>query len=422
MNLPFLSRASDDFSPFVTVDIGTDSVKCCVFEPAKVDGRIALNIVGMAKETLPLGVVQGGSIADMDAVSETLSKALVLATNEPDYDVTEAIFGVSGDLSFGSMTTVRLTRTESAPFTKREIKKVNDKIYEASYNQALTDLLEKTGNSDLDIELLTSSVVYTKVDGKKVSDPLGIDGAVMEIALFTSYTPTEHVDCLQELAKTVGLRLIAVGSEMYSLVKLLTLKGDCIDDFVVMDIGGDITDVGVVFSRGIVSTRSLLLGGMSFTSYMGRKMNLPYADAEKKKLEYSFEKLKGEASGLRGLVKSCSIRNICFNLINRPSIFFTRHFSNLVCNTRIFGCVAYHIPINCHRKRWRRLTIYKQPHIAISNWQIYQIICSKSWRKLFLQILRVISTTSERNHCSYVSKYSVLNFILKLSNKLVCHS
>jgi len=36
---------------------------------------------------------------------------------------------------------------------------------------------------------------------------------------------------------------------MYSLVKLLTLKGDCIDDFVVMDIGGDITDVGVVFSR-----------------------------------------------------------------------------------------------------------------------------------------------------------------------------
>lgn len=296
MKLPFLSKPSGNPLAFLTIDIGTDSIKCCALEVSEFDSHVSLNVVGVAKENLPLGAVNGGVVVNEEVVKDALSKAVVLATDSLDYKVSDAVFGVSGDLSFGSMTTVRLTRSEVCPITKRELKKINDKIFEAAYNQALSDLLEKTGSSDLDIELVTSSAVYMKVDGKSTFDPIGAEAETLEVALFTSFTPTYHVDILQRLAKQVGLRIVAIGSEMYALAKLLSRRDDIIPDFVIMDVGADVTDVGVVFAQGIVSTRSLLMGGRSFTKYMSRKMNIPFAEAEKKKLSYSYEEATSESS------------------------------------------------------------------------------------------------------------------------------
>ena len=62
-------------------------------------------------------------------------------------------------------------------------------------------------------------------------------------------------------------------------------------DAVIIDMGSDITDIGVAFGGGIVTTKTLPMGGAQFTHQISKKTGLSYFAAEEKKLAYSYGNL-----------------------------------------------------------------------------------------------------------------------------------
>jgi cell division ATPase FtsA len=216
-----------------------------------------------------------------------LEEAVAQARNGYEDKITNAIIGVNGNLSLGLMTTAKAARGQKGPITQEEMNEIEQTILNNASIQVRNILLENTGNSDLDLETVTASTIYTKINGKNVKDPLKFEGQNIETAIFTAFTPSYHVKNLQKIAKSARLNILAIGSEMYSLVN--SLNND--PDYVIINIDSDFTDVGIVFGGGIVSTKCLPIGSNHFTKEISQKMGLTLQEAEKMKTSYIYNKL-----------------------------------------------------------------------------------------------------------------------------------
>jgi cell division ATPase FtsA len=291
IRLPFRFKSSKIPSKFLTVDIGSDAVKVMSFDLGSRDECPIAVISGVGKTDLNEESTRGGVIVDVESVGQALESAILSAYNG-DGAVKDIVFGVSGTLSVGIMTTVKVVRGKNEPVSSKEVDGIFERLHSAAYDEIQTSYLNITGDPEIELTMITSSVVYSKMDGEIMDDIVGKSGQVVEVAVFTAFTPTYHLDILQGLAESLGLNIVAIGSNMYSLVKSLSGSKGKDFDGVILDVGGELTDVGVVFGGGIVSTRSIDIGGTHFTKEIGKHMNLSFMDAEAKKLEYSYGRLQ----------------------------------------------------------------------------------------------------------------------------------
>jgi cell division ATPase FtsA len=276
-SLPFLSKSKEVQNKFLTVHISSNDVKCvCFYYDA---GN--LKIIGSGRQALETGSVRAGNLIDIENVADALEIAATQATDELEDDVNDVIFGVSGDLCIGLTTTVRLKKPKPAKIKKKEIEDLTEKINETSYIQVLNEYVQNTANSDVDLEIITSSNVYTKLDGNEITDIKGNKGSVLEMAVFNAYTPNYHIENLKELAKKTGLNILAIGSELYTLTEELTRSDPQLKDFILINMGYDSTNVAVVFGGGIVSTKSMVVGYKHFADHLSEKMGLTQPESDK---------------------------------------------------------------------------------------------------------------------------------------------
>ena len=291
VKLPFGRKDASKPSKFLTVDIGSNSVKVMVFDVDEAAKRAEIS--GVSKRDLLEESTRAGIIVDIDDVEQALSAAVSEVT-DGKFDITDVIFGVSGALSVGLMTTVRAARGKGSagePISAKEVSEIMEKTHQAAYGQVQNIFLEITGDAEVELQMITSSVVYEKIDDTQIKGLEGKNGQKIQIAVFTAFTPTHHLKTLQDLADRLALDTVAVGSSMYALAKSLSFSKGADFDGIIIDVGGELTDVGVVFGGGIVSTRSIDIGGSHFTKNLSREMNLSFKDAEHKKLEFSYGRL-----------------------------------------------------------------------------------------------------------------------------------
>jgi len=301
MKLPFFnSKKNHPKQPhnFIAIDIGSDFVKAILFE---IENNNSLKLVSFGKRYLNLKDVQAGVIANKDSVQEAIISAINEALLNYTQEVKECIFGVSGEMSLGFSTTVRVTRkSPTNDINEKEIIELKKKIEGVALLQAQRDYSRLKGVKEIDLELINSDITMFKVDGFFVSEPVGFKGRVIEATLFTAFAPLNHLKLLQQLSTGIGLNLVTVSSNMYALVKNLSKNEPSEFNGIIVDIGGDSTDIAVVFSGGILATRTISVGGRTFTRRIASLLDWSFADAENKKLMYSDGKLSEEETNKVG--------------------------------------------------------------------------------------------------------------------------
>ncbi|MBI2414338.1 rod shape-determining protein [candidate division WWE3 bacterium] len=290
--LPFNFKQQKKPSKFLTIDIGSNEVKVIAFNVVTQDGHLTpkASVLGIAKKEILPETTRSGSITDSNDVIQALKTAITQASPE-DETIKDAVFGVSGILGTGFMITVKVGRKSTSQISKKELQNNFEKIHEEAYDIAQGIFRDMTGLEDLDLKMITSSVVYAKLDGHLMDDLEGKTGRKLEIAVYTAFTPTYHFNTIHDIASKLGLNLIAIAPTTYSLAKALSYSKGADYDAVLIDVGGDITDVAVVFGGGIVASRSIEIGGNHFTRAIEKGMLLPPREAELRKISYSFERL-----------------------------------------------------------------------------------------------------------------------------------
>lgn len=287
--LPSLFNSQPNTKPkrFITLDIGTDYVKCLVMEYDPTSFDSPLKIIGVGKNQLSYLHTRGGAVVDFDGVKTACDGALGQALLMSNTKTKDVIIGLSGETTKGLVTTVRLTRAEpEVPITQEELSGIIKKIQEAAYIEASKEIADMTGNPDLDIDVTNSSTVYFKVDDNYISDPLGATCSKMEVGLFTAFSPSNYLSVLQKLSKSLGLNILTVSSQLYAFSKVVSQSEED-KNVLIIDMGGETTDVGIVFGGGLVATKTLSIGGRHFTKALSEVYGIPITEAEDIKIKYS---------------------------------------------------------------------------------------------------------------------------------------
>ncbi len=305
--LPFNFKQQKPPSNFLTVDIGSNDVKVMAFE-LKSDtepSKAKASIVGISQKHILPNSTRSGSILDVDNVTTAIRDAIDDVQPE-GVVLKDAVFGVSGIYGTGFMITVKVGRAKQNPISAKEIQENFDKVHEEAYAIAQSIFHDTTGESDQELKMIVSSVVYAKLDGVLMEDLEGKHGKRIELAVYTAFTPNYHYDAIQTICNKLGLNLVAVAPTTYGLTKSLSYSKGTDYDSVIIDVGGGISDVAVIFGGGIVASRSIDVGGNHFTKALERGLSLNSHDALQKKISYSYGKLnESEDMIVKGYIDTC---------------------------------------------------------------------------------------------------------------------
>ena len=280
---------------FIALDIGTEFVKALICEIA--DGKAV--VIGSGRQRQRLGDMQGGAVTDIGGVIENCEKALERAREVAGVMPEQVVMGIAGELVKGATTTVHYERAK--PNTKidlTELKNIVHKVQWKAFDQVRQQLAWETGHAEIDVKLVNAAIVDVRIDGYRVTNPVGFQGKDVTIGIFNAFAPLVHLTALQAIPEELGLDLLSIAAEPYAVARCLGIENQTEFSAVFIDIGGGTTDVAVVQGGGVVGTKMFALGGRTFTRRLAQSLNAPFEKAEEVKLAYTSKLLDQSSTKL----------------------------------------------------------------------------------------------------------------------------
>ena len=274
------AKNPDDY--LLALDIGTEYVKALIAKKSK--GQLKIVGVGKAHEA-PTNIF-AGAIADISGVAKTCEEALIKAEEMAGVRSRDVVVGIAGELIKGNTASIKSRRTDSSkPITDEEMHKIIKKIQQKAGERARNEVALETNNPDVEVRLINSALVSLRIDGHKVSNPIGFKGTEVIVQIYTAFAPLVHISAIERVCDELQLELVTVAVEPYAVCR--ACLGDDLDSNfsgIVMDIGGGTTDIAIVDDGGVEGTKMFSIGGRSFTHQIAERLGLDFDDAEKLKL------------------------------------------------------------------------------------------------------------------------------------------
>lgn len=287
--LDFLKVKNDYNDYAISLDIGTEFVKALIF---KVEDKKA-KILGVGRQRERLADIQGGVVSDIYGVISNCEAALDQAATQAKILPDQVIIGIAGELVKGMTTTVRYIRPDgNARITVEELKSIVEKVQKKAFEQTRKVLAWETGHKEIDVRNVNAAVEDVKIDGYKVTNPLGFQGKEIEIGVFNVFAPVVHLGALQTIAESLDLDLLSIVAEPFAVARSIDRSSDFSAIFI--DIGGGTTDIAVVNKGGLAGTKMFAIGGRAFTKRIANVLAEPFLEAEQDKLDYTAGKLGGD--------------------------------------------------------------------------------------------------------------------------------
>ncbi len=280
----------DDY--LLALDIGTEYVKALIAKK----GKGALKIVGVGKAHEAPTNMYSGAIADIEGVAQTCEEALAKAEGMAGVRAGEVVIGIAGELIKGNTASIKYRRADaSRPITDAEMEKIIKQVQQRAGERARKEVALETNNEDVEVRLINSALVSLRIDGYKVSNPIGFKGKEVIVQIYTAFAPLVHISAIERVCDELELDLVTVAVEPFAVCRAC-LGDDVESNFsgIVMDIGGGTTDIAVVDDGGVEGTKMFSIGGRSFTHQIAQKLGLSFEDAEKLKLLADSPRMKPE--------------------------------------------------------------------------------------------------------------------------------
>ena len=280
----------DDY--LLALDIGTEYVKALIAKKSKT----TLKIVGVGKAHEAPTNMYSGAIADIEGVAQTCEEALSKAEEMAGVRAQEVVIGIAGELIKGNTASIKYRRADATkPITDAEMENIIKQVQQKAGERARREVALETNNKDVEVRLINSALVSLRIDGYKVSNPIGFKGKEVIVQIYTAFAPLVHISAIERVCDELELDLVTVAVEPFAVCR--ACLGDSVESNfsgIVMDIGGGTTDIAVVDDGGVEGTKMFSLGGRSFTRQVAQRLGLSFEDAEKLKLLADSPKMKPE--------------------------------------------------------------------------------------------------------------------------------
>ncbi|OGB74219.1 hypothetical protein A2V68_00415 [candidate division Kazan bacterium RBG_13_50_9] len=272
----------DKIECYLAVDIGTEFIKCLVFEK---QGKVGV-VLGKGLARHSSGSMRGGMVINIPEATTDIKQAVDAAVKDAGVKPESLIMSLPGDLVESLVTTVHYRRARpEAHIDTAELKNIVYKVQWKAYEQ-IRQLMAGQAESQPDVKLINTTVIDTRVDGYKIDNPLGFQGGTVSLSIFNSFAPLVHLGALQTIADELELDLLSVAAGPYGLTKSLAIKSPEFSAIFV-DVGAHTTDIVVVHEGGIVGIQSFALGGYAFDRALASHLKLSLERAEQVKIDYA---------------------------------------------------------------------------------------------------------------------------------------
>lgn len=273
---------------FISLDIGTEFVKALICEIK--EGKA--HVLGQGRQRQRLGDMQAGAVTDIAGVIENCERALQRAEEMAGVMPEQVVMGIAGELVKGATTTVHYERARpESKIDLGELKNIVHKVQWKAFDQVRQQLAWETGHAEIDVKLVNAAIVDVRIDGYRVTNPIGFQGKDVTIGIFNAFAPLVHLTALQAIPEELGLDLLSIAAEPYAVARCLGIEDQSEFSAVFVDIGGGTTDVAVVNNGGVVGTKMFAIGGRTFTRRLANVLNRPFDEAEEIKLAYTNKEL-----------------------------------------------------------------------------------------------------------------------------------
>lgn len=272
----------------ISLDIGTEYVKVLIF---RIENDVAY-VVGTSRKKQQLSDMQGGRVTDIYGVIKNCNEALEDAFEVAKVSPKQCVIGIAGELVKGATTTVHYTREKpKEKITVKELKEIIEQVQSKAFEKTRSELAWETGQAEFDVKLVNSAVVDVRIDGYKVTNPVGFQGRDIQVGIFNAFAPIVHLGALQTIAEELGLDLLSIAAEPYAVARCVGLEDSAEFSSIFIDIGGGTTDIAVVRGGGVEGTKMFAIGGRVFTKSIADAFDKTFAEAEKLKIDYSAGKI-----------------------------------------------------------------------------------------------------------------------------------
>lgn len=266
----------------LALDIGTEYTKALV---VSVGPEPTILGVGRAKQSV--GDMEDGSVAHITGVVACCRRAIEKACSLAGHTPLEAVVGVAGANVRGSIhKTLIRRRFPRRPITAAEFRKVLSRANKEAAQRASETMAEQTGLPAVAVRLLHATLLEVKIDGQRVRSPLQFCGTYVELSMLHAFSPIMQFGALERIASELGIVIVQAVAEPFAVAAGVLGTTAHFPDAVIIDVGGGSTDVAVIRQGHVSDTRSLPVGGRSFTRSLARYFGLDMDEAESMKLDY----------------------------------------------------------------------------------------------------------------------------------------
>jgi len=176
-------------------------------------------------------------------------------------------------------------------FTSKVASELIDKEI-ASIKDLYKDRYSEQDNS---LEVIEEHTMSVSLNGYHTEDPLGKKAKMIEMNMIISLAPKLYLDKIrQTLSKTFHHTKVSFSSFTVSTYLAVRDKYIGEDSYLLIDISGEITDVGIVTKGVLRSVLSFPFGKNTFFKYMCTKLEIELRDAKELFKLYSDDKLTAE--------------------------------------------------------------------------------------------------------------------------------
>jgi len=276
----------------LALDIGTELAKVILYRID--DEKKKAVVLGKGESRQQLGSMTSGAVSDIKGVITTCKEAIAKAEEMAKVSgVKKVILGIAGELVKGTTTTVHYERANpEIRIDLPELKNILQKVQWKAFDRIKKQLSWETGQEAIDVRLINAAIVSVKIDGYRITNPMGFQGRDVSISIFNAYAPMIHLGALQRIADELNLDIVSIAAEPYAIAQSIGIYGEPDFGAIIIDIGGGTTDVAVVRNGGLEGTAIFALGGRAFTKRLAKAFGVSFNEAEQIKIKYAMGEVR----------------------------------------------------------------------------------------------------------------------------------
>ena len=260
-----IKRSNDIFA---VIDIGNTKVSSLIGTSAK-NNDVQVKVLGFGQHA-SLGITNG-IVTDMKEIANSIAKAVEGAETMAGFPINKVICSLSGGRPITKVTRGEL-KIENGQVMKSDIAKIQ--------KMNKPKLIEN-------YKFLSSSVIKYYIDNNTpVDNPIGIhtDNLIVEISnIYGQKSIIENISSAIDLCH-LSIDKFIICSEASGVSTLI--EDERLHGAIVIDLGGNVTSIGVFINNKIIFSDSIPIGGVHITSDIVRGLGTKAEDAEKIKILY----------------------------------------------------------------------------------------------------------------------------------------